>query len=124
MVLSYTHPYTNTVRQDRTGTRLCVPFRQSLLSADGSLMAPQLATKSIPLLLAAMPLTGLYSQAQHHLVYAFDILFYYSLKSMFCVCFSFPSCQILYTLKLIQRNSRPIIGKIDLRKMRGPGRVG
>lgn len=57
---SHTHPYTNTVRQSRTGTRLCVPFRQSLLSADGPLMAPQLATKSIPLQLAAMPLTGLY----------------------------------------------------------------
>lgn len=57
MVLSYTHPYTNTVRQSRTGTRLCVPFRQSLLSADGPLMAPQLATKSVPLQLAAMPLT-------------------------------------------------------------------
>jgi len=32
----------------------CVPFRQSLLSADGPLMAPQLATKSRP-----MPLAGL-----------------------------------------------------------------
>lgn len=35
-----------------------VPFRQSLLSADGPLMAPQLATKDIPLQLAALPLTG------------------------------------------------------------------
>lgn len=58
MVLSYTHPYTNTVKQSRTRTRLCVPFRQSLLFADGPLVAPQLATKSIPLQLATMPLTG------------------------------------------------------------------
>lgn len=60
MVLSYTHPYTNTVRKDRNQA-VCVPFRQSLLSADGPLMAPQLATKSIPLLLASRPLTGLKS---------------------------------------------------------------
>lgn len=57
MVLSYTHPYTNTVSQGRTRTRLCVPSRQSLLFADGPLVAPQLATKSIPLQLAAMPLS-------------------------------------------------------------------
>lgn len=84
----------------RTGTRLCVPFRQSLLSADGPLMAPQLATESSPLQLAARPLTGQYitvtvkgrggSQThQYHHVHAFVMPHFITNLKLRFVCFPF-----------------------------------
>lgn len=126
MVLSYTHPYTNTVRQDRNQA-VCALQTEPIVCR-WAFNGPTAGHKE--------HITPACCKASHWPIVShreerrqltpiplcaciFDALLNYTLKTVFCVCFPFPSCQILKVQREILVQSFE-----GLQKCKHHGRVG